>query len=78
MKLEKRFRISPKEKVNLSKHDPDDTAGITSKEGCEAALAKNIERLFELQTLLAASSKYAVLIVLQAMDAGGKEAPFAT
>src|SRR5690348_9971496 len=73
MKLEKRFQVRPHEKFNLSKRDPDDTAGIKSKERCETALAKNIQQLFELQTLLAASNQYAVLIVLQAMDAGGKD-----
>jgi len=73
MKLEKRFHVGPREKVKLSKHDPDDSAGITNKEKCENALAKNIQHLFELQTLLAASNQYSVLIVLQAMDAGGKD-----
>ena len=73
MKLEKRFQVRPHQKVNLSKYDPDDTAGIASKERCDAALARNIQRLFELQSLLAASNQYAVLVVLQAMDTGGKD-----
>src|SRR6202035_4540899 len=57
----------------LSKRDPDDTAGIHSKSNYEAILQSNIQRLFNLQTLLAASDKLAVLVVLQAMDAGGKD-----
>ena len=73
MNLEKRFQVPPHAKLKLAKHDPDDTANVAGKERCEAALAKNIARLFELQTLLAASNQYAVLIVLQAMDAGGKD-----
>src|SRR5947208_1933839 len=73
MNLEKRFHVRAHEKVNLSKRDPGDTAGFTNEEKCQAALAKNVKDLFELQTLLAASSEYAVLIVLQAMDAGGKD-----
>ena len=73
MKLEKRFQVHPKQKLRLAKRDPDDTAGITNKERCDAALAKNIQRLFEMQTLLAASNQYAVLVVLQALDAGGKD-----
>jgi PPK2 family polyphosphate:nucleotide phosphotransferase len=73
MNLEKRFQVPPQEKFKLSGRDPEDTAGISNKEKCEATLAKNIDRLFELQTLLAASNQYAVLIVLQAMDAGGKD-----
>jgi PPK2 family polyphosphate:nucleotide phosphotransferase len=73
MNLEKRYIVGPHEKVKLSKRNPDDSAGISSREKCEAALAKNIRHLFELQTLLAASNQYAVLIVLQALDAGGKD-----
>ena len=73
MNLEKRFHVRPHEKVNLSKRDPGDTAGFGNEEKCEAALAKNVKDLFELQTLLAASAEYSVLIVLQAMDAGGKD-----
>ncbi len=71
--LTKRFLVKPGEKVNLSKRDPDDTAGVRSKSEYEAILQKNLKRLFELQTLLAASDQYAVLVVLQAMDAGGKD-----
>jgi PPK2 family polyphosphate:nucleotide phosphotransferase len=73
MKLEKRFVVPPKHKLNLARRDPDDTAEITSQEHCEERLAKNIERLFEQQMLLAASNQYAVLVVLQALDAGGKD-----
>jgi PPK2 family polyphosphate:nucleotide phosphotransferase len=73
MNLEKRFHVRPHEKVNLSKRDPGDTAGFGNEEKCEAALAKNVKDLFALQTLLAASAEYSVLIVLQAMDAGGKD-----
>src|SRR5690242_5253404 len=71
--LTKRFLVKPGEKVHLSQRDPDDTAGVRRKSEYEAILQKNLQRLFELQTLLAASDQYAVLVVLQAMDAGGKD-----
>jgi PPK2 family polyphosphate:nucleotide phosphotransferase len=70
--LAERFLVEPGRRLKLSKHDPDDTAGL-DKAGCEGTLGKNVQQLFELQTRLAASDKYAVLIVLQAMDAGGKD-----
>ena len=70
--LAKRFRVETGKRVKLSKRDPDDTAGF-DKADCDGTLEKNIQRLFDLQTLLAASDKYAVLVVLQAMDAGGKD-----
>jgi len=71
--LAKRFLVKPGEKAHLSKRDPEDTAGLRSKAEYEAILQKNIERLFEQQSLLAASDDCAVLVVLQAMDAGGKD-----
>jgi PPK2 family polyphosphate:nucleotide phosphotransferase len=70
--LGKRFVVEPGSKPKLSKRDPDDTADAT-KTKCTGTLQKNIQRLFDLQTLLAASDSRAVLIVLQAMDAGGKD-----
>ena len=71
--LAKRFLVKPGEKAHLSRRDPDDTAGLQSKAEYQAILQKNIQRLFDQQTLLAASDQYAVLVVLQAMDAGGKD-----
>jgi PPK2 family polyphosphate:nucleotide phosphotransferase len=71
--LAKRFVVEPGTKVKLVKRDPDDTAGVREKSNYDRILQSNIQRLFDLQTLLAASNKYAILIVLQAMDAGGKD-----
>jgi PPK2 family polyphosphate:nucleotide phosphotransferase len=71
--LAKRFVVEPGTKLKLAKRDPDDTAGIHSRSNYQRILQRNIQRLFDLQTLLAANDKYAVLIVLQAIDAGGKD-----
>jgi PPK2 family polyphosphate:nucleotide phosphotransferase len=46
---------------------------MDTKSKYEMILQRNIQRLFHLQTLLAASNKYAAVVVLQAMDAGGKD-----
>jgi len=46
---------------------------VDSKSKYEMILQRNIEQLFNLQTLLGASNKSAALVVLQAMDAGGKD-----
>jgi len=73
MNLSKRFIVKPSEKVKLSKHDPDDTAGLKDKHHAKERLDANIERLAELQHLLYAENKHALLVVLQAMDAGGKD-----
>jgi PPK2 family polyphosphate:nucleotide phosphotransferase len=70
----KQYLVKPDTKVKLSKIDPSDTGDF--KGGKEAALAefeKLNGKLETLQELLFAEHKHKVLIVLQAMDAGGKD-----
>ncbi|HEX2622388.1 MAG TPA: polyphosphate kinase 2 family protein [Phototrophicaceae bacterium] len=59
-------------KVKLREYDPDDKGGI-SKEDAVPEMLKLHERLETLQEMLYAQSKQALLIVLQAMDTGGKD-----
>jgi|SRR5579871_2000137 len=58
--------------VKLSDIDPDDTRGLDKETGHDV-LAKNIERLSVLQYLLYAEARRSVLVVLQGIDAGGKD-----
>jgi PPK2 family polyphosphate:nucleotide phosphotransferase len=70
----KQYLVKPDTKVKLSKIDPSDTGDF--KGGKEAALVefeKLNGKLEALQELLFAEHKHKVLIVLQAMDAGGKD-----
>jgi PPK2 family polyphosphate:nucleotide phosphotransferase len=67
------YRVEPGEKVDLSHWATDETGSFADKAAAKPATRKNIRRLIELQELLYASSKHALLIVLQAMDAGGKD-----
>lgn len=73
MNFRKMFRIEPGTKVNLRKIDPDDTAGLKSKKAAAKKLEQVTQRLTELQYQLYAENKQSLLIVLQAMDAGGKD-----
>jgi PPK2 family polyphosphate:nucleotide phosphotransferase len=73
MKWSKRFLVRPGTRLRLADHDPDDTAGFEDKDGVREVLAKNIARLEKLQYLMYAENRRALLIVLQAMDAGGKD-----
>ncbi len=73
MKLSERYLIKPNSKVTLSRHDPDDTLDYDDKKAVRKLMKKNLRRLSELQYLLYAESKRSVLVVLQAMDAGGKD-----
>jgi PPK2 family polyphosphate:nucleotide phosphotransferase len=70
----KQYLVKPDTKVKLSKFDPGDTGDF--KGGKKAALVefkKLNGKLEALQELLYAEYKHKVLIVLQAMDAGGKD-----
>jgi PPK2 family polyphosphate:nucleotide phosphotransferase len=73
-KLIKRFRIDKSEKFRLADHDPADTLGLDiDKEEAKTMLADDIARLAELQELLYAQNRWALLAIFQAMDAGGKD-----
>jgi PPK2 family polyphosphate:nucleotide phosphotransferase len=70
MDLAKRCIVRPGSKVRLNSWDPDDTLG---KKRDDDALQKTLRRLREQQHLLYADKRYALLIILQALDAGGKD-----
>ncbi|NQU11319.1 polyphosphate kinase 2 family protein [bacterium] len=73
MNWRNRFRIKPGQRVDLADLPTDDTAGCQSRAGAERRLAKLVARLADLQYRLYAENRRAVLVVLQAMDAGGKD-----
>jgi PPK2 family polyphosphate:nucleotide phosphotransferase len=70
----KQYRVKPGSKVDLSKWDPNEKGSFNGgkKEGKEAIKQLNV-RLEALQELLYAEHKHKVLVVLQAMDTGGKD-----
>ncbi len=69
-----RFRIQPGKKVRLADHDPRSTKGFDGdKEQGRARLRELNERLEALQEALYAEGKQSLLVVLQALDAGGKD-----
>ena len=73
------YRVKPNEKLNLSKFDANATKGFDGgKEEAKKEVAKLNARLEELQELLYAEGKHKVLIVFQAMDAGGKDGTIRT
>jgi PPK2 family polyphosphate:nucleotide phosphotransferase len=64
--------VAPGSKVALSDIDPADTHGV-DKQDTRDLLQKNCERLAALQYLLYAEAKRSVLVVLQGIDAAGKD-----
>jgi len=77
MKLEKlirRFRIDDPDHFRLASFDCGDTGGLDlDKDEAKAVLAEDLGRLSELQERLYADDRWSLLIVLQAMDAAGKD-----
>ena len=66
------LRVKPGEKVDLGKFDCGETFD-RKKEKSEEELISNLGRLTVLQERIYAESKHAVLIVLQGIDAAGKD-----
>ncbi|MBV9935735.1 MAG: polyphosphate kinase 2 family protein [Actinobacteria bacterium] len=70
----KRWRVEPDEKVDVTKRDPNDLSGAPGdREATEAATAELLEKIEDLQERLWAENKQSLLVVLQAMDGGGKD-----
>jgi len=69
----KELRVKPGKKVRLKDFDPDGTLGWEKGDKAEKSLQKAHERIDSRQYLLYAARKHALLIVLQALDAGGKD-----
>ena len=73
MNFTERFRVKPGSKVDLSKCDPAYKGKFRNRGESDKALVEHLVRIEALQYLLYADNKRAVLIALQAMDAGGKD-----
>jgi PPK2 family polyphosphate:nucleotide phosphotransferase len=68
------FRLDPGSSVTLSKDfDPAFNGGLKSKKEGKALLAEGVELLAEYQARLAAQDTWGMLVVLQALDAAGKD-----
>jgi PPK2 family polyphosphate:nucleotide phosphotransferase len=68
------FRVEPGARVSLAKNfDPAFKAGIGKKKEGAALVEQGVRDLAEYQARLAAQDTWGVLVVLQALDAGGKD-----
>ncbi len=65
--------VKPGKKFRLADHDPDETAGLDEKTEAAGLLAHLSDRLGTLQKVLYAEHQKSVLIILQGMDASGKD-----
>ena len=71
--LLQQLRVEPGSAPRLDKRDPDVRIGAPSKQEGLERLREQVERLGALQMKLAAEATRAVLVVLQGMDASGKD-----
>ena len=71
----KPFRVTKGEKFRLKDVDPRDTLGLKSEDKPRAkeALEMGVAALAQLQDMLYAQDRWAVLLIFQAMDAAGKD-----
>jgi len=67
------YLVEPDSKIKLSNYDPDDTGDLNSKSKADKLLEQHREKLSTLQDLMYAEAKHSLLVVLQAMDAAGKD-----
>jgi PPK2 family polyphosphate:nucleotide phosphotransferase len=73
-KIVKACRIDKPARFRLADHDPAETFGIsTDSDSVKPILADGTAQLTEMQQRLYANGRWAVLIVLQGMDAAGKD-----
>jgi PPK2 family polyphosphate:nucleotide phosphotransferase len=69
----KKFVVKPGSDVRLKHIDPDFHGKLDSRKSALPELEKNRQKMDELQYLMYAENKHSLLVVLQAMDAGGKD-----
>ena len=69
----KQYCVSDSKNFKLDDFKTDDTGGLAKGAKVDEALKKNIQKLAELQDVLYAHNKYGILVILQAMDAAGKD-----
>jgi PPK2 family polyphosphate:nucleotide phosphotransferase len=70
--LRSRLRVAPGSTVTLADRDPEETFGYRKREGLAKA-SEDIERLTSLQDRIWAEKRHRILVVLQGIDASGKD-----
>jgi len=70
----KRYIVRPRTKLRLEEWDPADSSGFDGDEASAVEHSKQLDQMLDrLQEKLYAEHKHSVLVVLQAMDTGGKD-----
>jgi PPK2 family polyphosphate:nucleotide phosphotransferase len=72
-KLATPYRVEDGQHFRLRDFTPSDTGRLRSKEHAQELLQKGIAQLAELQSMLYAQDRWALLLIFQGMDAAGKD-----
>src|SRR5215213_4149070 len=72
-----RYRVEPDETVSLADHDPGATDSYDDADEARDELSRLVERIADLQARLYAEEERALLVVLQGIDAAGKDSTVA-
>ena len=72
-RLADRHCVRKGRKWSLEDVDPSDTGGVSSRSHADKLLEKSIDLLREMQEKLYAQDRWSLLLILQGMDAGGKD-----
>ena len=67
------YRVTSGKQFKLSEHKADNSAGYKKADVTQEMMDENIAKMFSLQEKLYAENKQGLLIVIQAMDAAGKD-----
>ena len=70
---QKKFVVKPASKIRLKHFDPDYHGKNESHKSALPEIEKNRQKMDELQYLMYAEQKHSLLVVLQGLDAGGKD-----
>jgi PPK2 family polyphosphate:nucleotide phosphotransferase len=73
LRLAEPFCITNGDKFRLKDYDPADTHGLKDKQHAKDLRQKGIELLSRMQEKLYAQDRWALLLILQAIDAAGKD-----
>ena len=69
-----RYRVLPGTAVDLSEWDPDDLTAFAGDKGeAKHLFADMVDRIAQLQHVMWAENKHSLLVVIQALDTGGKD-----
>jgi PPK2 family polyphosphate:nucleotide phosphotransferase len=67
------YRVTQGQKFRLKEYDPEDTGGMKDKDEAHGLLQHGAETLRHLQEKLYAQDRWGILIIIQGMDAAGKD-----